>query len=454
MPGLNLPARAALVAACLLLLALVAGSVAEGARADERAPMFFDAGHAAVDDATREATLQQLDALGVTALRVTLVWANVAPQPKAINKPAGLDATNPDNYDWNGYGRLIDAAHARGWRVLVTFSAPVPRWATAAHRDQVTRPSAGEFYDFARAAGRRFGAEVDTWGMWNEPNHPRFLLPQYVKGKPASPALYRALHLAGVRGLEAAGQAKDTMLGGETAPGGDRRRSVPPLQFLRGVFCTGCTKLRVDGWAHHPYANRRGPFYVPPDRDNVTIGVMARLERALNAIGRRSTKVWVTEYGVQSTPDRILGVAQAQQAEYRSISERILRTDPRIAATAQYLLVDDQALAGFQSGLVTAAGRAKASLAEFRLPLTARHVGNATHLWGLVRPASMRGATHVEVLVKARSSAHSSTIATRTTDAAGVWTATLPWRSGRTFRVRWTAPGGSTYVGPPVRVYG
>ena len=65
MPGLNLPVRAALVAACLLLLALVAGSVAEGARADERAPMFFDAGHAAIDDATRDATLQQLDALGV-----------------------------------------------------------------------------------------------------------------------------------------------------------------------------------------------------------------------------------------------------------------------------------------------------------------------------------------------------------------------------------------------------
>lgn len=454
MPGFHVPTRAAIVAACLLLLALVTGSIAEGARADERAPMFFDAGHAAVDDATRDQTLQQLDSLGVTALRVTLPWASVAPSPNAASKPLGFSATDPAQYDWAGYGRLIDGAHARGWRVLVTFSAPVPKWATAAHRDQVTRPSATEFYDFARATGRRFGAEVDTWGMWNEPNHPRFLQPQYQHGKPASPALYRALHLAGVRGLEAAGQAKDTMLGGETAPGGDRRRSVPPLQFLRGVFCTGCAKLRVDGWAHHPYANRRGPYYIPPDKDNVTIGVMARLERALDKIGRHSTKVWVTEYGVQSTPDTTLGVPQAQQAAYRSISERILRTDPRIASTAQYLLVDDADLSGFQSGLITAAGRPKASLAEFRLPLAARHVGNTTHLWGLVRPASMRGVTHVEVLVKAPSSAHSSTLATRTTDAAGVWTATFPWRSGRTFRVRWTAPGGSTYVGPPTTVYG
>src|SRR3954469_21223469 len=266
---------AALVAALALLLA----GAATAARASTRAPMYFDAATAGLRDATRDATLDQLDGLGVRALRVTLVWADVAPGATSAQRPA-FDATDPTIYDWGGYGRLIDAAHARGWRVLVTFSAPVPRWATAARTEQVTRPDALEFGAFATAAGRRFGDAVDAWGMWNEPNHPRFLQPQYVKGRLTSPSLYRALHLAGVRGLEAAGQAKDTMLGGETAPGGDRKRSVPPLQFLRGVFCSGCARLRVDGWAHHPYANRRGPFYVPPDRDNVTIGVMKRLEVA------------------------------------------------------------------------------------------------------------------------------------------------------------------------------
>ncbi len=296
-------------------------------------------------------------------------------------RPA-FDAADPNAYDWGGYGRLVDAAHARGWRVLITFSAPVPKWATAARTDQVTRPSAPEFGAFATAAGRRFGAAVDAWGMWNEPNHPRFLRPQYTKGKPAAPALYRKLHLAAVRGLEAAGQTEDTMLGGETAPGGDRKRSVPPLQFLRGVYCAGCAKLRIDGWAHHPYANRRGPFYVPPDGDNVTIGVMKRLEVALTRAAHRPLAVWVTEFGVQSAPDTTLGVPLAQQAEYRSISERILRTDRRIAATAQYLLTDDEALSGFQSGLITAAGRAKPSFDEFRMPLAVRRDGATALLWG------------------------------------------------------------------------
>jgi hypothetical protein len=288
--------------------------------------------------------------------------------------------------------------------------------------------------------------------MWNEPNHPRFLRPQYVHGTPVAPALYRALHLAGVRGLEAAGQAGDTMLAGETAPGGDRTRSVPPLQFVRGVLCTGCPKLRIDGWAHHPYANRRGPFYVPPDRDNVTIGVLRRLERALDRAGRRTLPVWVTEYGVQSSPDAMLGVPLAQQAEYRSISERLLRTDPRVAATAQYLLTDDSALSGFQSGLITASGRAKPSLDEFRLPLAVRRDGATALLWGLVRPGG--GSTRVEVLVRDRGAAHSAVSTSRPTDGAGTWTARLRWRAGRTWRVRWTAGDGATYAGPPVRAYG
>jgi hypothetical protein len=455
MPALNAPSRAALVAALLALAcALAVAARPAAARASAGAPMYFDAGRAAIDDTTREATLARLDSLGVRALRVTLVWADVAPSPTSATRPAGFAASDPNAYDWGGYGRLIDAAHARGWRVLVTFSAPVPVWATPARRDQVTRPIALEFGAFATAAGRRFGGAVDAWGLWNEPNHPRFLQPQYVHGRLTSPSLYRALHLAGVRGLEAAGQAKDTMLGGETAPGGDRKRSVPPLQFLRGVFCRGCSRLRIDGWAHHPYTNRRGPSYVPPDRDNVTIGVMKRLETALDKVGRRSTKVWVTEYGVQSTPDTTLGVPLAQQAEYRSISERILRADPRVAATSQYLLDDDAALSGFQSGLITAAGRPKPSLDEFRLPLAVRRSGNVALLWGLVRPASMAGATHVEILVKDKSSAHSSIATTRPTDGLGIWTARLRWRSGRTWRVRWTAPGGSTFLGPPTRVYG
>src|ERR1700712_107927 len=120
----HLPSRVAIVAA---LLACACALTTPVAHASARAPMYFDAGHAAVDDSTRDATLARLDGLGVRALRLTLVWAAVAPDAGTARRPA-FDATDPNAYNWGGYGRLVDAARARGWRVLVTFSAPVPKW--------------------------------------------------------------------------------------------------------------------------------------------------------------------------------------------------------------------------------------------------------------------------------------------------------------------------------------
>ena len=57
----------------------------------------------------------------------------------------------------------------------------------------------------------------------------------------------------------------------------------------------------------HPYTPRFGPFFQPPNRDDVTIGVLSRLVSALDraasagALPRR-LPVYVSEFGVQSYP--------------------------------------------------------------------------------------------------------------------------------------------------------
>ena len=151
-------------------------------------------------------------------------------------------------------------------------------------RDTVTEPSATEFGAFATAVGRRYGDRVSLWSIWNEPNHPDFLRPQYRGGRPASPHIYRRLFIAGARGLRASGNQGDTILMGETAPIGNKN-VVSPLAFLRGALCLSsswhkrgrCAPLDADGYAHHPYTKRSGPRYKPPGHDDVTIGVVARL---------------------------------------------------------------------------------------------------------------------------------------------------------------------------------
>ena len=152
-----------------------------------------------------------------------------------------FDATDPAGYDWSAYDPVIDGIKARGWQLLLTVSGPVPRWATNGARDTVTRPSPAEFQKFVHAVAAHYGSKVDTWSIWNEPNQPQFLLPQYSPHKtPLSPGIYRKLYFAAQRGLADAGLAS-----AQGAAGGDlaarygqggraadlpARRAVPGLQ--------------------------------------------------------------------------------------------------------------------------------------------------------------------------------------------------------------------------------
>ena len=121
-------------------------------------------------------------------------------------------------------------------RIMLTVTGPVPKWASASHRSYVTRPNATHFQRFMTAVGRHYGGKVLAWTIWNEPNHPDFLGPQFVHGRPESPRIYRGLFQAAVRGLAAAGRSGDTTIMGETAPMGTSH-VVAPLAFLRGALC-------------------------------------------------------------------------------------------------------------------------------------------------------------------------------------------------------------------------
>jgi len=429
----------------------------------------FEAPRDLLDPSTRDAAFDELAGLGTRSLRVILYWQDVAPQKDANVRP-DFDATDPDAYTWSTYDPVIDEAKARGWPVLLTVSGPVPKWATLARRDNRTRPSPKEFGLFMQAVARHYGDRVAQFAIWNEPNHPQFLLPQYFKGQVASPSWYRRLFFAGYKGLQQGGLANPQVLMGETAPRGTGK-DVAPLTFLRGVLClsetykrdTSCAAMPAAGYAHHAYTTRAGPFFVPPSKNDVTIGVLPRLVSALDKAARtgaiaKHLPIFLTEFGIQSVPDPIAGVSQERQAEYQAISERLAYDEPRVAAFSQYLLRDDKPAegvpaskkyGGFESGLKFADGKPKVSLSSFPVPLSAlRGKTGAVTLWGLARPAN--GKTTVTVL---SGDAKFKTYKTYTTDAQGHFVRTVPFVKGRRYRLRWTSPDGRVYTGPPIRVF-
>jgi hypothetical protein len=456
-----------------LLLTLLLAVPASASRLQS---MTFEAPRDLMNPAIRPAALQEMETLGVHSLRVILTWSAVAPSPDSSTRP-DFEPTDPEAYNWGEYDGLMAAAADRNWPVLLTISGPVPKWATKDKLDKLTRPSPTAFAAFVTAVGRKYGDQVNTWSIWNEPNQPQFLRPQFANGgKPASPAIYRSLYLAGVRGLAKAGQGAERILLGETSPRGTGR-VVAPLRFLRGALCLSstykksksCGALPASGYAHHAYTTRQGPFFKPANPDDVTIGVLSRLTKALDrarGAGALTTKlpVFLTEFGIQSTPDTQSGVSLSKQVEYRAIAERIAYENPRVTAFSQYLLRDSdptgpKQYGGFESGLRFADGRPKPSLPAFRIPLAVRRQGSKVSIWGLVRPAApaplggltptapvggpASGVTTATIVYADRGSSTFKTLRTVTTDVRGYFQFTANYKAGRRWNIRWTSFSGT-----------
>jgi hypothetical protein len=450
-------------------LALLALPAAAQAASDQG--LTFEAPRELLDPDTQERTLDEIRELGVDRVRVLVYWKDYAPSPGSRTRP-DFDAADPLAYpagSWDRLEGLFRRAEARKVFVQLTLTGPVPKWATKGRRDTVTEPDPKEFEAFVTAVGRRFGDRVTQWSIWNEPNHPQFLGPQFRRGRPASPALYRRLFLAGQVGLTASGNGDDALLFGETAPRGTPR-VVAPLAFLRGALCLNrsyrkakeCPAVDTDGFAHHAYTTRAGPRFDPPDRDDVTIGVLARLTRALDRAARAGAvrpglPIYLTEFGIQSTPDPIVGVSLARQAEFLGIAEHIAYVNPRVKAFSQYLMRDDTPrrgssaarYSGFESGLRRSDGRPKPAYDAFRLPLAAESYGGSDVLWGRVRPNAAK--ITVTILASPAPGKPFAELRTIATNHRGVFGLRTEHRRAQRYRVSWTAPDGRVWLGPPIR---
>jgi hypothetical protein len=473
-----------LLGALLACSALAVAAVgAAPALASHNQTVFFEGGKVLLEPRLREHAITQMEHVGVRALRVELYWSHVAPSAGSRKRPK-FEATNPAAYNWGPYDWLLAKAKELKWPVLLTVTSPEPRWASA-NATNFTSPNAKDFGEFMTAVGRHYGSEVSLFAIWNEPNDAAFLLPQFnANGSPASPRIYRSLFQEGYAGLQAAGLGHPKVLMGETAPVGEdslsrsyirhygRLHDVAPLAFLRGALCLSshyqkagsCESLPAYGYSDHAYTQKQGPLWVPPEYDDITIGVLSRLERALDLAARAGAirsgmPIYLTEFGVQSKPNRYEGVSPAKQAEYDALAEYIAWRDPRVAAFSQYLLRDDPVggapgsgvrggRVGFQTGLEYHNGSAKPLYSAWPVPLVVSKRGHSFSLWGLVRPAT--GATKVTILVKARGSKKYRVLKTATTESLGYWSFTSSV-AGVDWRVRWTDPAtGSKFEGPPI----
>ena len=240
---------------------------------------------------------------------------------------------------WGEVDSLVDAARAEGFAVQLNLIPPAPASATGNGRPGVFRPDPRRFGEFARRATERYRDRVRRWSIWNEPN-----LVNWLEPVAEMPRLYRRLYEAGHAAIRAASPDAQVLIG-ETAPYVRRGDGMAPLAFLRAVLADG--PLTADGYAHHSYDFLHPPERPYPGEDNVTLGSIGRLLRALDRAAAdgslrdrrgRPLDVWVTEFGYLQRTDRAL--ARPVRADYvRRAFELAASRYPRVRQLLQYLLV-------------------------------------------------------------------------------------------------------------------
>ena len=376
---------------------------------------------------TLAARLDELATLGPDVVRFTVRWDQVA--RKRPGSPR--DADDPA-YRWGEFDAVLRGLHRHGIDPVVTLFG-TPSWANGGRASNWAPSSGKAFADFAFAAARRY-PWVRDWTIWNEPNRTTFLRPTSAKTYVETlldPA-YAQLHAA-IPGVKVAG--------GVTAPRAGSA-GIAPVPWIRAM---GAAHAKLDAYAHNPYPGRPqsetpwGPKCV--NCRTITMADLERLEREVaNAFGHKP--IWLTEYGYQTNPpDIFLGVPPDKQATYvSSAALRVFR-----AASVQMLIFfmvrDDPAPAGWQSGFLTEDGSPKPSFAAFRFPLqqTSRR-GNAVGLWGQVRPRSGRQPYRVRLEEDDQASWIGGT---RWTDENGFFSITVTAPAGS--RVRIWSPRDSAY---------
>jgi hypothetical protein len=394
-----------------VLVALVAlGVGATSARASgTQQSMFMDDNRLLYrGDDVSDRTLNELKALGVDRIRVSVPWRLIAPAPDSATRPASLgDAADMSQYDpraFNNHDHLLRVARQLGIEVLVTIGGPAPLWAGQRRNGKVVnaqyKPSPAAFRKFVEMIGRRYDGHhededqgrgplprITAWSIWNEPNQAGHLQPQWrrtPRGRwlPEAPRVYRGLYRAGVTGLRASGHGEDIVLLGETAPiglsGRGQKKSMRPVQFLAALFCIdpgtlrrlpkraardlGCDfarhgRLFATGFAHHPYSVVAAPTQADPNPLNITMADRDRLTRLLDAaasVRRLSAQLplWWTENGWQTNPPDTTerGIPLDRQAQYIAQAERQSWADPRVVGLTQFLLRDDDPRTQYPAG--------------------------------------------------------------------------------------------------------
>jgi len=401
------------VAVLVLVAALASTTGSAAANSRSLSLGFFDPIYLE-EPAVAETWLQRSVDAGSDIVKFDVGWP-AAHRPANPRDPADIA------YDFSRPDRALRAAHVHGLQVLLSFTN-APKWAEGPDRPAdappgTWRPDPAALGDYGVALAKRYGGSfpdpavpgaalprAKAIQVWNEPNLPMYLTPQWSGNAPESPAIYRAMLNAFYDGVRSVDPDLLVVAAG-TAPFGDPGRGgarMMPALFWRSALCqaqrrgrlraVACANpARFDVFAHHPYPSG-SPRWKENYADDVSISGMSKLTRILRAAERTRRApggrhpVWVTEISYDSSPPDPAGVPPVKHARFLQETLYLLWRQG-VSTITWFRILDQPPEPSYgdsnQSGLYRLGGEVKPAAQAFRFPLVAERAGGRMlRVWG------------------------------------------------------------------------
>jgi hypothetical protein len=328
--------------------------------------------------------------VGLTVNRVSVSWDPA--KPTAIPAPAEIKSWLPQ-------------ARARGVHIIFAV-APLHA------RDLTTSPTApAQFVAFIQQLAKAF-PQVTEYVIGNEPNQPRFWLPQFsATGQPISAVTYEPVLASAYDALKAINPAIRVIGVGLSPRGNDQPAaknnvSRSPVRFLRdlGIAYRVSHRARpiMDGLAFHPYPNSsRDPLDKGYRWPNAGFANLDRIKQAVWDAFHGTSQQTFAETGVASKfaapltfdldevgwqvaipaglasfyvgTESVPTTDEATQAQIYSDLIKETECDPTVHSLSFFHLVDEADLDRWQSGLERADGSHRPSYDAIKETLAQTH---------------------------------------------------------------------------------
>ena len=366
----------------LVVLPLLAPSPAQAARKMEVATQ-DDGVFIFNQDIGREAALRAARSMGVTHLRLNILWWQAVPESQRNKKTVPSNIT----YDFSAWDTAIARASAYGIKTQLDLAGDPPRWACGSKEKPYEcdgfKPNVRLWKGFVSAAARHFRASVNRYSLWNEPNWYTWLSPHKN-----APLLYRELVQTGYKQVHRADSGAE-VVAGELAPHFQKNISTPPLQFIREMVCVnkelkrikganrkcGRKPLKFDAFATHPYDFEHKPTFDRKNPDELTMANLGALPNLLDKLRKKGLiktpkkkfPVYLTEHGymVQNPQvKRQRRIPESRRKKWIVQAWKIAQGTPRIKQNLHYDFVSpppNSADGFFDMGLLTVSGAPRES---------------------------------------------------------------------------------------------